>query len=168
MVNSSTNKNMIKLIVAISKNRVIGDSNKLIWHLPADLKRFKEITSGHSIVMGRKTYQSIGRPLPNRRNIIITRDEKFQADGCEVVNSIEESLLLTNSDCFIIGGGEIYRQAIYLADQIYMTIIDENFDGDTTFPELDRNWYISKKEDMKSDEKNSYNYSFIFYERFEF
>ncbi len=159
---------MIKVIVAISKNRVIGDSNKLIWHLPADLKRFKEVTTGHPIVMGRKTYQSIGRPLPNRRNIIITRDEEFEVEGCEVVNSIEEALLLTNSDCFIIGGGEIYKQSLHLAEQVYMTIIDENFEGDTHFPELDRSWYVSKKEEFSSDEKNHYNYSFIFYERFEF
>ncbi len=159
---------MIKVIVAISKNRVIGDSNKLIWHLPADLKRFKEVTTGHPIVMGRKTYQSIGRPLPNRRNIIITRDEEFEVEGCEVVNSIEEALLLTNSNCFIIGGGEIYKQSLNLAEQIYMTQIDEEFEGDTTFPELDRSWYVSKKEDFSSDEKNPYNYSFTFYERFEF
>lgn len=159
---------MIKIIVAISKNRVIGDSNKLIWNLPADLKRFKEITGGHSIVMGRKTYQSIGRPLPNRRNIIITRDENYEVDGCEVVNSIEEALLLTNSDCFIIGGGEIYKQTLHIADQIYLTQVDEDFDGDTTFPELPPSWYVSNKEDFESDEKNPYKYSFILYEKFEF
>ena len=159
---------MIKIIVAISKNRVIGDSNKLIWHLPADLKRFKEVTGGHPIVMGRKTYESIGRPLPNRRNIIITRDENYEVDGCEVVNSIEEALLLTNSDCFIIGGGEIYKQTLHIADQIYLTQVDEEFDGDTTFPELSAHWYVSKKEDFEADEKNPYNYSFIFYEKFEF
>jgi dihydrofolate reductase len=159
---------MIKLIVAISKNRVIGDSNKLIWHLPADLKRFKEVTTGNPIVMGRKTFQSIGRPLPNRRNIIITRDNDFKVEGCEVVNSIEEALLLTNNDCFIIGGGDIYRQTLHLAEQIYMTIVDKEFEGDTTFPELSPAWYVSKKEDFLSDEKNSYNYSFIFYEKYEF
>jgi len=159
---------MIKIIVAISKNRVIGDSNKLIWHLPADLKRFKEVTGGHPIVMGRKTYESIGRPLPNRRNIIITRDENYEVDGCEVVNSIEEALLLTNSDCFIIGGGEIYKQTLHIATQIYLTQVDEDFDGDTTFPELPDSWYVSNKEDFESDEKNPYKYSFILYEKFEF
>lgn len=159
---------MIKLIVAISKNRVIGDSNKLIWHLPADLKRFKEITGGHSIVMGRKTYESIGRPLPNRRNIIITRDQNYDIEGCEVVNSIDEALLLTASDCFIIGGGEIYKQTLNIADQIYMTVVEEEFEGDTTFPELSAAWYISSKEDFLADEKNPYNYSFLFYEKFEF
>ncbi len=159
---------MIKIIVATSKNNVIGDSNKLIWHLPADLKRFKEITTGHPIVMGRKTYESIGRPLPNRRNIIITRDEQYEVDGCEVVNSIEEALLLTNNDCFIIGGGEIYKQSLPIAQQIFMTIIDEDFDGDTNFPELDKSWYVSSKVNHQQDEKNPHNYSFILYERFEF
>jgi dihydrofolate reductase len=159
---------MIKLIVAISKNRVIGDSNKLIWHLPADLKRFKEITGGHSIVMGRKTYESIGRPLPNRRNIIITRDTSYEVEGCEIVNSIDEALLLTANDCFVIGGGEIYKQTLNIADQIYMTVVDEEFEGDTTFPELSTAWYISSKEDHLADEKNPYNYSFLFYEKFEF
>lgn len=159
---------MIKLIVATSRNNVIGDSNKLIWNLPADLKRFKEITTGHPIVMGRKTYQSIGRPLPNRRNIIITRDSNYEIDGCEVVNSIEEALLLTNNDCFIIGGGEIYKQTLHIADEIYMTVVDEEFDGDTVFPELTPSWYVSKKEDFLADEKNPHNYSFIFYEKFEF
>ena len=159
---------MIKIIVAISKNRVIGDSNKLIWNLPSDLKRFKEITTGHPIVMGRKTFESIGRPLPNRRNIIITRDEEYEVEGCEVVNSIEESLLLTGNDCFIIGGGEIYKQTLHIAEQIYMTIVDEEFLGDTQFPELTNSWYVSKKEDFLSDDKNPYNYSFIFYEKYEF
>lgn len=159
---------MIKLIVAISKNRVIGDSNKLIWNLPTDLKRFKEITTGHPIVMGRKTYESIGRPLPNRRNIVITRDESYEVDGCEVVNSIDEALLLTGSDCFIIGGGEIYKQTLNVAEQIYMTLVDEEFEGDTTFPELPTTWYLSKKEDFLADEKNPHNYSFILYEKFEF
>ncbi len=159
---------MVKIIVATSKNNVIGDSNKLIWHLPADLKRFKEITTGHPIVMGRKTYESIGRPLPNRRNIIITRDEQYEVDGCEVVNSIEEALLLTNNDCFIIGGGEIYKQSLPIAQQIFMTIIDEDFDGDTNFPELDKSWYVSSKVNHQQDEKNPHNYSFILYERFEF
>ena len=127
---------MIKIIVATSKNRVIGDSNSLIWHLPADLKRFKEITTGNTIVMGRKTFESIGRPLPNRRNIIITRDITYDVEGCEVVNSLEEALMICNNNCFIIGGGEIYSQTISIADQIYLTQVHEDFDGDTTFPEI--------------------------------
>jgi len=159
---------MIKLIVAMSKNRVIGDSNRLIWHLPEDLKRFKELTMGNPIVMGRKTFQSIGRILPGRRNIIISRDENFNADGAEVVNSVEEALLLTNNDCFVIGGGEIYRQFLEASEQIYMTIVDSEFSGDTTFPKLDENWFVSSKQDFLSDEKNRHNYSFLTYERFQF
>jgi dihydrofolate reductase len=159
---------MIKIIVAISKNRVIGSDNSLIWSLPSDLKRFKELTTGHTVVMGRKTYESIGKPLPNRRNVIITRDENYRVDDCEIVNSIEEALLLCKNDCFIIGGGEIYKQTLPLAEKIYMTIIDEEFEGDTLFPDLNRSWYISSKEDHTSDDKNKYNYSYIFYERFEF
>lgn len=159
---------MIKIIVAMSKNRVIGMDNSLIWHLPNDMKNFKKLTTGHDVVMGRKTYQSIGKPLPYRRNIIITRDPDFEDEGCEVVNSLEEALLLCFGNCFIIGGGEIYKQSLPIAHQIYMTQIDEEFEGDTTFPELDKSWYVSKKEDFNKDEKNNYNYSFIFYERFEF
>ena len=153
---------MIKIIVAISKNRVIGNDNKLIWKLPADLKRFKELTTDNSIVMGRKTYESIGRPLPNRRNIIITRQPDYQVDDCEIVSSLEEALLITGSDCFIIGGGEIYKQSLHLADHIYMTVVDEEFEGDTTFPELPNSWYVSKEEKFLSDENNPHNYSFIF------
>lgn len=159
---------MINLIVAISKNRIIGDSNKLIWHLPADLKRFKDLTTGNSIVMGRKTYESIGRPLPNRRNIIITRDTDYSVDGCEVVNSVEEALLLTGNNCFIIGGGEIYKQTLNLSDKIYMTIIDKDFEGDTAFPELTSAWYISNQQNFLADEKNPYDYSFVLYEKYEF
>lgn len=159
---------MIKIIVAMSKNRVIGNNNELIWKLSSDLKRFKDITAGHPIVMGRKTYESIGRPLPNRRNIIITRNLEYQVDGCEVVSSLEEALLLTNNDCFIIGGGEIYNQSIELADRIYLTLVHKNLEGDTTFPELGKEWAIIERKDFEADEHNEYNYSFIDYDRYEF
>ena len=159
---------MIKIIVAVSSNGVIGDSNKLLWNLPADLKHFKNITTGHPIVMGRKTYESIGRPLPGRRNIIITTNTDFEAKDCEVVNSIQEALILTNNDCFIIGGGEIYKQVLHLTEQIYLTLVDKEFTGDTVFPDIPKSFYISSKNDFLADEKNPYNYSFIFYERFEF
>lgn len=148
----------------MSKNRVIGDSNTLIWHLPEDLKRFKQLTTGNTIVMGRKTYESIGKPLPNRRSIIITRDTNYLVDGCEVVNSLEEALLLSNNDCFIIGGGEIYRQAIDISDKIYLTLIDKEFEGDTTFPEIG-DWHQSSCESFSNDK---FDYSFIEYERFSF
>lgn len=155
---------MVKIIVAMSKNRVIGDSNTLIWHLPEDLKRFRQLTTGNTIVMGRKTYESIGKPLPNRRSIIITRDPDYSVEGCEVVNSLEEALLLSNNDCFIIGGGEIYRQAIDIADRIYLTLINKEFEGDTSFPEL-KDWVDISYEDFSNDD---FEYSFIQYERFTF
>jgi dihydrofolate reductase len=159
---------MVKIIVATSKNRVIGDSNSLIWHLPADLKRFKELTTGNPIVMGRKTYESIGRPLPNRRNIIITRDTKYEVDGCETVNSLEEALMICNNNCFIIGGGEIYNQSMEIADQIYLTLVHEDFEGDTTFPEIGSEWKMVTSQDFEPDEKNKHKYSFIEYMKFGF
>ena len=159
---------MIKIIVATSKNRVIGNDNKLIWRLSSDLKRFKELTSGNPVVMGRKTFESIGKPLPNRRNIIITRNENYEVDGCEVVSSLEEAFLLTNNDCFIIGGGEIYKQSMDSADKIYLTLVNCEVEGDTYFPEIDSNWKKISRKDFESDEKNEYNYSFIEYEKYQF
>ena len=159
---------MVKIIVATSKNKVIGDSNSLIWHLPADLKRFKELTTGNPIVMGRKTYESIGRPLPNRRNIIITRDVKYDVEGCEVVNSLEEALMICNNNCFIIGGGEIYKQSMSIADQIYLTLVHEDFEGDTEFPEIGSEWKMVTSQDFEPDEKNKHKYSFIEYMKFGF
>jgi dihydrofolate reductase len=159
---------MIKIIVAMSKNRVIGNNNELIWKLSSDLKRFKELTTEHPVVMGRKTYESIGRPLPNRRNIIITRNLEYEVEGCEVVSSLEEALLLTNNNCFIIGGGEIYKQSLEVADKIYLTLVHKEFEGDTTFPELGSDWATIDTKDFEADEKNEYNYSFIEYDRYEF
>ena len=152
----------------MSKNRVIGNNNELIWKLSSDLKRFKELTTGHPVVMGRKTYESIGRPLPNRRNIIITRNSEYEVEGCETVSSLEEALLLTNNDCFIIGGGEIYKQSLEVADKIYLTLVHKDFEGDTTFPELGKEWATIDTNDFEADEKNEYNYSFIEYDRYEF
>jgi dihydrofolate reductase len=159
---------MIKIIVATSRNKVIGDSNSLIWYLPADLKRFKEITTGNTIVMGRKTYESIGKPLPNRRNIVITRDVDYEVDGCEIVNSLEEALMISNQNCFIIGGGEIYKQSMGIADQIYLTLVHEDFEGDTTFPEIGSEWKMVTSQDFEPDEKNKHKYSFIEYMKFGF
>jgi dihydrofolate reductase len=159
---------MIKIIVATSKNKVIGNNNELIWKLSSDLKRFKELTTGHPVVMGRKTYESIGKPLSNRRNIIITRNLEYEVNGCEVVSSLEEALLLTNNDCFIIGGGEIYKQSLEVADKIYLTLVHKDFEGDTTFPELGKEWATIDTKDFDADEKNEYNYSFIEYDRYEF
>lgn len=159
---------MIKIIAAISKNRVLGDDNKLIWSLPNDLKRFKKLTTNNTVVMGRKTYESIGKPLPNRRNIVITRDENYSDDNIEVVNSTEEALLLCNNDCFIIGGGQIYQQTLDLADKIYLTIVDGEFDGDTFFPELSKDWYKVSKVNNEINENHTYKYTFIDYERYKF
>lgn len=159
---------MIRIIVATSKNRVIGNNNSLIWNLPADLKHFKKLTVGSTVVMGRKTYESIGKPLTNRRNIIITRDESLQIKDCEMVNSLEEALLLCNNDCFIIGGGEIYKQSLFIADELYLTLIDEEFEGDTFFQELSEDWFESERKEFEPDDKNKYNYSFIKYERYKF
>ena len=159
---------MISIIVATSKNRVIGNNNSLIWKLPSDLKRFKQITTDNTIVMGRKTYESIGKPLPNRRNIIITRDTNYLVDNCEIVNSLEEALMLCNNDCFIIGGGEIYKQSIDIADKIYLTLVQEDFEGDTYFPEIGKEWTKVFREDFEPDEKNAHKYSFIDYERYKF
>lgn len=159
---------MINIIVATSKNRVIGKSNDLIWHLPADLKRFKEMTTHNTIIMGRKTYESIGKPLPNRRSIVITRDINYKLYGCDVVNSLEEALELCDDNCFVIGGGEIYKQSLIYADKIYLTEIDEDFDGDTYFPELGSEWVKLSKVSFDSDEKNKHSYSFIEYEKYKF
>lgn len=159
---------MIKLIAAISSNRVIGNNNSLIWRLPNDLKRFKKLTTDNVVIMGRKTYESIGRPLPYRRNIIITKNEDYFVEGCETVNSLEEALLLCNDDCFIIGGGEIYKQSISLAEKLFITIVDGVFDGDTFFPDISEEWKEVRREDYSKDEKHNYNYSFIEYEKYQF
>ena len=159
---------MIKtIVVAISRNHVIGKDNKLLWHLPADLKHLKEITTGHTVIMGRKTYDSVGRPLPNRRNIIITRRD-IVVSGCEVVHNIEEAIDLCKAEAevFILGGAEIYKQAVYLTDRIYLTIVHQDFDGDSFFPKIDKaEWREVSREDHQPDEKNHLPYSFITLER---
>lgn len=130
-------KTKISLIAAIaSGNRALGKDNKLIYQIPEDLKRFRELTGGHAIIMGRKTYESIGRPLPNRTNIVITRDPNFSADGVQVVHSLGEALQLAQGgEVFIIGGGQIYQEAINLADKLYLTVVEGNPEADTYFPD---------------------------------
>ncbi|MDN5287033.1 MAG: dihydrofolate reductase [Mucilaginibacter sp.] len=157
----------ISIIVAIAKNHAIGKDNKLLWYLPNDLKHFKDVTSGHTVIMGRKTYESVGRPLPKRRNIVITRQD-ISIEGCEAVPSIDEALerCENEEEVFIVGGAEIYRQAVPLTDRIYLTIIDHEFDGDTFFPELNpADWKEKERENFEPDEKNKYSYSFITLER---
>ena len=156
---------MISIIVATSENNVIGNNNNLIWHLPADLQFFKRTTSGNTIIMGRKTYESIGRPLPNRQNIVISRNKDLKIRGVDVVSSIEEALTISNSvEKFIVGGGQIYKDSLSLADKIYLTKIHENFEGDTYFPELDMNlWTESSNTPGILDEKNKIPHSFLVY-----
>ena len=158
----------ISIIVAASQNNVIGKDNQLIWRLSADLKRFKALTTGHHIIMGRKTFDSIGKPLPNRTSIIITRQADYKAEGCIVVNSLEEALAIVPADqeAFIIGGGTIYKEAIDKADKLYLTLVHGKFDGDTFFPKLDpKIWNSLKREDHMPDAKNEHAYSFIDYEK---
>jgi dihydrofolate reductase len=157
----------VSQVVAISENHVIGKDNKLLWHLPNDLKHFKEITTGHTIIMGRKTYESVGKPLPRRRNIIVTR-QAIAIEGCEVVNSIAAALArcADEDEVFIVGGAEIYKQSLHLTDRIYLTIVHKAFDGDSFFPELDKaEWEEVCREDHLPDEKNRLSYSFITLER---
>ena len=152
---------IISLIAAIGKNNVIGVDNKLPWKLSADLKRFRQITSGKPVIMGRKTFESIGRPLPNRTNIIITRDKSYKADGCVVVHSSEEALNAAkgSEEIMIIGGEQIFREFLPKADKMYLTIIDKDFEGDAYFPEYNKNeWKITHKEDHEDD---GLKYSFV-------
>ena len=159
---------MISIIVAVAENNVIGKDNKLIWHLPKDLKHFKETTTGHFIIMGRKTFESNGRPLPNRTNVIITKDKNYQVEGCIIVHSLKEALHLAKgeTEIFIIGGGEIYKQAMPIAEKIYLTKVNQFFEGDTFFPEINmKEWMELSRKDFEPDEKNKYPFSIIILER---
>ncbi|MFE4115797.1 dihydrofolate reductase [Priestia sp. YIM B13448] len=160
---------MISFIFAMDKNRLIGKGNSLPWHLPADLKFFKQVTSGHPVVMGRKTHESIGKPLPGRENIILTRNISYDSEGCTVLNSIsdiEDMAKKEKEEVFIIGGAEIYKLAFPIADRLYITTIDEEFEGDTYFPEFNESeWRLVSREKGLKDEKNPYDYYFTIYER---
>ena len=159
---------MLSIIVAVGESNVIGKDNQLIWHLPRDLKHFKETTTGHYIIMGRKTFESNGRPLPNRTNVIITRDKDYNAEGCIVVHSLEEAINLAKDDPepFIIGGGVIYEIAMPLVDRIYLTQIYHKFDGDTFFPEINMDeWIEVEKRDFEPDEKNKYAFTIFTLDR---
>jgi dihydrofolate reductase len=153
----------ISIIVAIADNYAIGKNNQLLWHMPNDLKHFREITSGRTIIMGRKTFESVGKPLPKRRNIVVTRQD-MDIPGCEVVRSIDEGLALCSGEdeVFIGGGAEIYKQAMDKTDRIYLTIIHKTFDADTFFPEIDYSqWNEVSREYFEPDDKNPLPYSFI-------
>lgn len=157
----------ISAVVAIGENNAIGKNNQLLWRLPNDLKHFKQITSGHTVIMGRKTFDSVGKPLPNRRNIIITR-QQIQIPGCEMVGSVDEALALCagEEEVFIVGGAEIYRLAMPQTNRIYLTIVHQEFDADAFFPQINyEEWAETEREDHGVDEKHAIPYSFITLQR---
>jgi len=159
---------MISIIAAISKNRVIGKDNALPWHLPADLKHFKEITKGRPVIMGRKTFESIGRPLPNRKNIVITRQKDYSPVGCFTARSIDEALELVQGEpeIFFIGGSQIFSQILPKTSKIYLTLIDHEFKGDAYFPELNSDeWVEVERQEGVLDDKNQYRHTFLVFER---
>jgi dihydrofolate reductase len=150
-------KTTISIIAAIGRNRELGKNNKLLWYIPEDLKRFKKLTQGHAVIMGRKTYESIGKPLPNRKNIIITRDQHFKADNCFIYHSFEVVIKAINNgeinggEVFIIGGGQIYEQALSYADKLYLTIVDAKSHADAFFPDYSAFKQVAYKETRESD-----------------
>ena len=159
---------IVSIIVAIAENNAIGKGNQLLWRMPADLKHFKNATTGHTVIMGRKTFDSVGKPLPNRRNIIITRNTDLNIDGAEVVSSLEKAISLCdqNEEVFIVGGAEVYKMAMPITDKIYLTVIHSVFDADTFFPEIDQEiWKETEVADNKADEKNPFDYTFSTYIR---
>ena len=157
---------MIILIAAVSKNNEIGKNNQLLWHLPDDFKRFKTLTTGHYIIMGRKTFESFPKPLPNRTHIIISRQKNYAVENCIVVSSLEEAIKVCpkNEDIYIIGGGEIYKQSIDFADKLEITVVDHDFEADTFFPEIDENkWKVDFEEFHPKDERHLYDFTFLTY-----
>lgn len=158
---------MVSIIVAIAENGVIGDKNALLWNIREDMRRFRTTTSGHPVVMGRKTYESIGRPLPKRTNVVITRGNTA-FDGCLMAHSLEEAIALFPHDeeVFIIGGAQIYEQALLLADRLYLTVVHRQYEGDTSFPQLDMSqWRELAREEFAQGEEFDAPFSFIDYER---
>lgn len=161
---------MISLLFAMDRNRLIGANNDLPWHLPNDLKFFKEKTTGNTIIMGRKTYESIGRPLPNRRNVVLSKQQLSLPDGVEIIRDIDTVLTWNEQnpeeELFVIGGAGIFFHILPYADRMYITYIDEDFDGDVYFPEYSQQeWQVTSKVKGKKDEKNPYDYYFIQYDR---
>jgi dihydrofolate reductase len=158
----------INLIVAMAKNRVIGIDNKMPWHLPADFAWFKRVTMGYPVIMGRKTFESIGRPLPGRRNIVISRNPQWRAEGCDVFASLDAAFASCkdNADVFVIGGATLYSEALPQTDSIYLTEVDAAPHGDTFFPALDTaQWHERSREHRGADEKNAYAMDFVILDR---
>lgn len=159
----STPSMNINIVVAIAANNAIGKNNELLWHLPKDLKHFKEMTTGHTVIMGRKTFDSIGKPLPKRRNIVVTR-QSLTIEGCEVVNSLEAAIALCTGEAEvdIVGGAEIYKQAMPIVNYLHLTIVHQAFEADAYFPEINEDeWQEISREDHQPDEKNALPFSFI-------
>jgi len=159
---------MITVIAAVAENNALGKENQLLWHLPDDFKRFKTLTSGHFIIMGRKTFESFPKPLPNRTHVIISRQAKYQPEGCIVVNSLEQAIEACpkTEEVFIIGGGEIYRQSIAVADKLDLTKVHATFEADTHFPEIDLSqWQLVFEEYHPKDERHDFAFTFQTYSR---
>ena len=159
---------MITLIAAVAENNALGKDNLLLWHLPDDFKRFKNTTTGHYIIMGRKTFESFPKPLPNRTHVIITRQKEFSYDNCIVVDSLQKAITVCQpaEETFIIGGGEIYSQSIEIADKLDITKVHHSFGADTFFPEIDLNkWKLVSAEFHPKDEKHSFDFTFETYLR---
>jgi dihydrofolate reductase len=160
---------IISLIVAIGEDGVIGNKNQLPWHLPADLKYFKKITSGHTIIMGRKTHESIGKALPNRHNIIITRNINYKSEGVSVFTNIKEAISVAHSnnetECFVIGGAELFKEAMLYSNKMYITHIHQKFEGDVYFNPEYSNWNLIACENHLADEVNMYDFTFEVYEK---
>jgi dihydrofolate reductase len=159
-------KPIISMICAIAENRAIGKNNQLLWHIPDDFRHFKEITNGHAMIMGQKTFESIGKPLPNRTNIVITNDPNFKAEGCVICYSIDESLekakAVEKEEIFIIGGGSIYKQFIDKSDKLYLTIVSGEYEADTFFPDYSA---FQKIKETGSGDDGKYKYKFLELER---
>jgi dihydrofolate reductase len=160
----------ISLIVAVSENNVIGKNNKLPWHLPVDLKYFKNITWAMPVVMGRKTFESMGKPLTGRTNLVVTRNKDWKAEGAQPVKSIDEAIIVATEldakEIYVIGGAEIFQSALPSADKIYLTLVHENFDGDVFFPEMKQDdWKLVSNRDHEADDKNPYALSFQVWEK---
>jgi dihydrofolate reductase len=158
---------MIHIIAAISKNNALGKDNQLLWHLPNDLKYFKQVTTWHPVIMGRKTFDSIGKPLPKRLNLVISRNKKTDTENLIYCNSLDEAIQIAHAkdeDIFIIGGGEIYRQAMPLAQKLHLTIVDTVTEADTFFPEINlKEWQLETQQDYAKDEKHVFDYSIFTY-----
>jgi dihydrofolate reductase len=159
---------MIIMIAAASENNALGKDNKMIWNLPNDFKRFKSLTTGHHIIMGRKTFKSLEKPLPNRTHIVITRQKNYAPEGCIVVNSIEEAIKISpkNENSYIIGGGEIYNLGMPFSDKIELTLVHHHFEADAFFPEINlEEWEILNSDFQPRDEKHLFDYTYQTYSR---